>query len=104
MASAALYFHLARLIRKESGASGKTSHVGTYASDRSSSDRFYRSLGFQLKEQISPVGIETLSSALGEEAETLEEVYEPFLIQEGFIQKTSRGRMLTNYSKQLSLI
>ena len=51
-----------------------------------------------------PVGIETLSSALGEEAETLEEVYEPFLIQEGFIQKTSRGRMLTNYSKQLSLI
>lgn len=59
MASAALYFHLARLIRKESGASGKTSHVGTYASDRSSSDRFYRSLGFQLKEQISPVGVET---------------------------------------------
>lgn len=51
-----------------------------------------------------PVGIETLSSALGEEAETLEEVYEPFLIQEGFIQKTSRGRVLTNYSKQLSLV
>lgn len=51
-----------------------------------------------------PVGIETLSSALGEEAETLEEVYEPFLIQEGFIQKTPRGRMLTNYSKQLSLV
>ncbi|MBC7743337.1 MAG: Holliday junction branch migration DNA helicase RuvB [Bdellovibrionaceae bacterium] len=51
-----------------------------------------------------PVGIETLSSALGEEAETLEEVYEPFLIQEGFIQKTPRGRMLTNYSKQLNLL
>ncbi len=48
-----------------------------------------------------PVGIETLSSALGEEAETLEEVYEPFLIQEGFIQKTSRGRVLTAFSKQL---
>ncbi|MEQ1722401.1 MAG: Holliday junction branch migration DNA helicase RuvB [Pseudobdellovibrio sp.] len=51
-----------------------------------------------------PVGIETLSSALGEESETLEEVYEPFLIQEGFIQKTPRGRMLTNYSKQLNLV
>jgi Holliday junction DNA helicase RuvB len=51
-----------------------------------------------------PVGIETLSSALGEESETLEEVYEPFLIQEGFIQKTPRGRVLTNFSKQLSLV
>ncbi len=51
-----------------------------------------------------PVGIETLSSALGEEAETLEEVYEPFLIQEGFIQKTPRGRMLTNFSRQLELL
>lgn len=51
-----------------------------------------------------PVGIETLASALGEESETLEEVYEPFLIQEGFIQKTPRGRMLTNFSKQLGLL
>lgn len=50
-----------------------------------------------------PVGIDTLSSALGEEPETLEEVYEPFLIQEGFIQKTPRGRVLTSYSKQLSI-
>jgi Holliday junction DNA helicase RuvB len=51
-----------------------------------------------------PVGIETLSSALGEEAETLEEVYEPFLIQEGFIQKTPRGRVLTSFAKQLDLL
>lgn len=51
-----------------------------------------------------PVGIETLASALGEESETLEEVYEPFLIQEGFIQKTPRGRMLTQYSKQIRLL
>ncbi len=51
-----------------------------------------------------PVGIETLSSALGEEAETLEEVYEPFLIQEGFIQKTPRGRMLTSFAKQIALL
>ncbi len=50
-----------------------------------------------------PVGIETLAAALGEESETLEEVYEPFLIQEGFIQKTPRGRMLTSFAKQLGL-
>lgn len=50
-----------------------------------------------------PVGIDTLASALGEERETLEEVYEPFLIQEGYIQKTARGRMLTQFSKQLTL-
>ncbi|MBC7690342.1 MAG: Holliday junction branch migration DNA helicase RuvB [Methylotenera sp.] len=42
-----------------------------------------------------PVGIDTLSSALGEERDTLEEVYEPFLIQEGLLQRTSRGRMAT---------
>jgi Holliday junction DNA helicase RuvB len=40
-----------------------------------------------------PVGIETLSSALGEERDTLEDVYEPYLIQEGFIQRTPRGRV-----------
>jgi Holliday junction DNA helicase RuvB len=42
-----------------------------------------------------PAGIETLSSALGEETETIEEVYEPYLLQEGFIQRTPRGRMAT---------
>jgi Holliday junction DNA helicase RuvB len=42
-----------------------------------------------------PVGIDTLSSALSEETDTLEEVYEPFLIQEGLLQKTPRGRMVT---------
>jgi Holliday junction DNA helicase RuvB len=46
-----------------------------------------------------PVGIDTISSALSEEKDTLEEVYEPFLIQEGFIQKTQRGRVLTEYAK-----
>ncbi|MCM2276953.1 MAG: Holliday junction branch migration DNA helicase RuvB [Oligoflexia bacterium] len=42
-----------------------------------------------------PVGIETLSSALGEERDTLEDVYEPYLIQEGFLQRTPRGRAAT---------
>src|SRR4029079_13596010 len=42
-----------------------------------------------------PVGISTIATAVGEEAGTLEEVYEPFLIQEGFLQRTSRGREVT---------
>ncbi len=46
-----------------------------------------------------PVGIDTLSAALSEEADTLEEVYEPFLLQEGLLQKTPRGRMVTELSR-----
>ena len=42
-----------------------------------------------------PVGITTIAVAVGEEAETLEEVHEPFLIQEGYLQRTPQGRMLT---------
>ncbi len=43
-----------------------------------------------------PVGIETLSSVVSEERDTLEDVYEPFLVQEGFIQRTPRGRVATH--------
>ncbi len=43
-----------------------------------------------------PVGIDTLSSALSEEADTLEDFYEPYLIRQGFIRKTPRGRVLTS--------
>ena len=43
-----------------------------------------------------PVGISTLATAVSESAETLEEVYEPFLMQEGFIVRTPRGREVTN--------
>ncbi len=42
-----------------------------------------------------PVGITTIATAVGEESGTLEEVYEPFLIQEGFLQRTPRGREAT---------
>lgn len=47
-----------------------------------------------------PVGIETMAAALSEECDTLEEVYEPFLIQEGLLQKTQRGRILTSLGKE----
>lgn len=43
-----------------------------------------------------PVGINTIAVAVGEESDTIEEVYEPFLIRQGFIQRTSRGRQATN--------
>lgn len=47
-----------------------------------------------------PVGISTIATACGEEAETIEEVYEPFLIKEGFIKRTSRGREATEKAYQ----
>ena len=40
-----------------------------------------------------PVGIETLASAIGEEAVTIEDVYEPYLMQIGFVSRTPRGRV-----------
>jgi Holliday junction DNA helicase RuvB len=43
-----------------------------------------------------PVGISTIATACGEEAETIEEVYEPFLIKEGYLKRTSRGRTATD--------
>jgi len=43
-----------------------------------------------------PVGISTIATAVGEESGTIEEVYEPFLIQEGFLQRTPRGREVTH--------
>ncbi|MFQ5667551.1 MAG: Holliday junction branch migration DNA helicase RuvB [Candidatus Binatia bacterium] len=42
-----------------------------------------------------PVGVETLAAAIGEERETIEDVYEPFLIQEGYLSRTPKGRMAT---------
>jgi Holliday junction DNA helicase RuvB len=45
-----------------------------------------------------PVGLETLAAALGEEKDTIEDVYEPFLIQEGYLDRTPRGRQATALS------
>jgi Holliday junction DNA helicase RuvB len=47
-----------------------------------------------------PVGIESLAAAIGEERGTLEDVIEPYLIQEGFLQRTSRGRIATRNAYQ----
>ncbi len=42
-----------------------------------------------------PVGLETLAAALGEDAGTLEDVYEPYLLMNGFLNRTPRGRVAT---------
>lgn len=83
-----------------------TSELAHYALDQLGVDSnglegMDRRILFLMKEKYAggPVGIETLAAALSEEKGTLEEVYEPFLIQEGFIQKTQRGRVLTEFAK-----
>ena len=47
-----------------------------------------------------PVGIETLAAALSEERDTIEDVYEPYLMQQGFVQRTTRGRVATRLAYQ----
>jgi Holliday junction DNA helicase RuvB len=47
-----------------------------------------------------PVGLSTLAVALGEEPDTIEDVYEPFLLQLGFLQRTPRGRVVTKLGRR----
>ena len=47
-----------------------------------------------------PVGVDTLSAAMREDKETLEDVYEPYLLQEGFLERTPRGRLATKNAYQ----
>jgi Holliday junction DNA helicase RuvB len=47
-----------------------------------------------------PVGLSTLAVALGEEPDTIEDVYEPYLLQLGFLQRTPRGRIVTELGRE----
>lgn len=47
-----------------------------------------------------PVGIEAIASSIGEEVSTIEDVYEPYLLQHGYLKRTSRGRMVTDKAYQ----
>jgi len=67
-------------------------HVGLDTSDR----RFIETI--MNKFQGGPVGIETIASALSEDVGTIEDVLEPYLIQIGFLKRTSRGRMVTPHA------
>jgi len=66
--------------------------------DEKGLDRVDRNLLYCIIQKFGggPVGLDTLAASTGEEAETIEDVYEPFLIQLGFIQKTPRGRKATS--------
>lgn len=50
------------------------------------------------KFQGGPVGLDTLAAAIGEDAGTIEDVYEPYLLKNGFIQRTPRGRIVTEHA------
>ena len=65
--------------------------------DKYGLDNTDRSILLTMIEKFSggPVGIETLSASIGEDSGTLEDVYEPYLLKNGFIQRTPRGRMAT---------
>ena len=64
-------------------------------------ERFDRELLRCIVERFGggPVGVSTLAVSLGEEAETLEDVYEPYLLQLGFLQRTPRGRIVTELGR-----
>jgi Holliday junction DNA helicase RuvB len=69
--------------------------------DEAGLERFDRDLLLAIVARFGggPVGLTTLAVALGEEAETIEDVYEPYLLQLGFLQRTPRGRVVTELGR-----
>ena len=69
--------------------------------DANGLERFDRELLAAIAHKFGggPVGLSTLAVALGEEAETIEDVYEPYLLQRGLLQRTPRGRILTELGR-----
>jgi len=65
--------------------------------DKAGLDKMDQKLLLTIIEKFSggPVGLETLSAAINEEKDTIEDIFEPYLIQEGYLQKTPRGRIAT---------
>jgi Holliday junction DNA helicase RuvB len=70
--------------------------------DEAGLERFDRELLAAIVDKFGggPVGLSTLAVALGEEAETIEDVHEPYLLQLGFLQRTPRGRVLTERGRE----
>src|SRR6059058_5343076 len=70
--------------------------------DEAGLERFDRELLLAIVEKFGggPVGLSTLAVALGEEADTIEDVYEPYLLQLGFLQRTPRGRIVTRLGRE----
>jgi Holliday junction DNA helicase RuvB len=87
--------------------SGVSAELAAYALarldvDAAGFDALDRALLLTLIEKFDggPVGIETLAAAIGEDRGTLEDIVEPFLIQEGFLERTSRGRVATRRARE----
>jgi Holliday junction DNA helicase RuvB len=66
--------------------------------DKMGLDHTDRNLLFTMIDKFGggPVGLDTLAAAIGEDAGTIEDVYEPYLIKNGFINRTPRGRVVTD--------
>ena len=84
-----------------------TEEVAVYALDLLEVDRFGldyadRTILMTMIEKLGggPVGLETLAAAIGEDSGTLEDVYEPFLLKNGFLQRTPKGRVATSFAYQ----
>ena len=74
--------------------------------DKMGLDHIDRNIIMTMIEKFSggPVGLDTLAAAIGEDSGTIEDVYEPYLIKNGFINRTPRGRVVTDYAyKHLGL-
>ena len=65
--------------------------------DKKGLDRIDREILLTMMDKFEgrPVGIDTIATTIGEDSGTVEDVYEPYLVQSGFILRTARGRMLT---------
>ena len=68
--------------------------------DKMGLDHIDRNILMTMIEKFSggPVGLETLAAAIGEDSGTIEDVYEPYLIKNGFVNRTPRGRVVTEYA------
>lgn len=82
-----------------------TDEIAAYALDMMEVDKFGldhidRNILMTMIEKFKggPVGLDTLAAAIGEDAGTIEDVYEPYLIKNGFIARTPRGRMVTEHA------
>ena len=70
--------------------------------DRLGLDHIDRNMLITMIEKFDggPVGLDTLAAAIGEDAGTIEDVYEPYLIKNGFLNRTPRGRVVTDLAYQ----
>jgi Holliday junction DNA helicase RuvB len=86
-------------VRHDGGVSGEVARAGLelFEVDELGLDKLDLAILSAVVEKFGggPVGLSTLAAAVGEETDTVEDVYEPYLLQLGFLQRTPRGRVAT---------